>query len=183
MAYAITDKPNTEAPSADYPFGRTRDKSPSLAGTPVTTLTHGDFHQFFAKLMDFAGITPNGLPDNEYSGWQLMEALMALMGGMKTKIVNIGAWNMDSTAIVNVPHGLAGASKIRELSALIISDDGSNASPLVLIDVTGGFGGALVAGATDISLSRPTGSTYDSASYNDAAINRGYIVIKYIEEL
>ena len=37
---------------------------------------YADIHQFFAKLMDYAGVTPNGLPDNDYSGFQLMEALL-----------------------------------------------------------------------------------------------------------
>jgi len=76
MAYSITDKPNTEAPSGDYPFGNIRDKQVSIGGTPVNKLVYADFHQFFAKLMDYAGVTPNGLPDNDYSGWQLMEALL-----------------------------------------------------------------------------------------------------------
>jgi hypothetical protein len=76
MAYAITDKQNIDAPSADYPFGRPRDKTISVAGTPSNLRTNGDWHQFFAKLMDYAGVTPNGLPDNEYSGFQLMEALL-----------------------------------------------------------------------------------------------------------
>lgn len=76
MAYAITDKPRTEAPSGDYPFGRIKDTVGADQGTPVNTLTYGDFHQFFAKLMDWAGVSANGLPDNEYSGFQLFEALM-----------------------------------------------------------------------------------------------------------
>lgn len=72
----LISKPNTEAPNSDYPFGNLRDKSVSLPGTPVNKLVYADIHQFFEKLMDYAGITPNGLPDNEYSGWQLMEALL-----------------------------------------------------------------------------------------------------------
>jgi len=76
MAYAITDKPNTEAPSADYPFGNIKDTVGATPGTPVNKLTYADFHQFFAKMMDWAEVTANGLPDNEYSGFQLFEAFM-----------------------------------------------------------------------------------------------------------
>jgi hypothetical protein len=79
MAYRITDKPNTEAPSTAYPYGNIRDKTISINGTPVNKMVYADFHQFFAKLMDFAGVTPNGLPDNEYSGWQLFESLMVAL--------------------------------------------------------------------------------------------------------
>ncbi len=72
----ITSKPNTEAPSSDYPFGNIKDKQTGIPGTPVNKEVYADIHQFFSKLMDYAGVTPNGLPDNEYSGWQLMEALL-----------------------------------------------------------------------------------------------------------
>jgi hypothetical protein len=72
----LLDKPNVDAATADYPFGSIRDKSNSQGGTPVNTVVYSDMHQFFEKLMNYAGVVPNGLPDNEYSGFQLMEALL-----------------------------------------------------------------------------------------------------------
>jgi len=71
----LVDKPNVVTPDSDYPYGRTKDDDGSNNGTPLNTLTHGDLHQFFEKLMDEADVTPNGLPDNAYSGFQLFEAL------------------------------------------------------------------------------------------------------------
>lgn len=184
MAYAITNKPNTEAPSGDYPFGNIKDKQTGIPGTPVNKLVYADMHQFFAKLMDFAGITPNNLPDNDYSGFQFMEALTSLMGGLKTKVLEIGAWDMDATTSVNVAHGfVSGAANIREVSAIIVADGGASFSPLMGMDFGGGLGGTYVADATNIVLSRVVGGSYDSTSYNDGAINRGYIVIKYKEDL
>lgn len=76
MAYAITDKPNTEAVSADYPYGNIKDTVGATPGTPVNKLVYADFHQFFAKMMDWAEVTANGLADNDYSGFQLFEAFM-----------------------------------------------------------------------------------------------------------
>jgi len=183
MAYAITDKPNTEAPSGDYPFGNIKDKQTGIPGTPVNTVVYADFHQFFAKLMDYAGVTPNGLPDNDYSGWQLMEALTSLMGGMKTKVLEIGAWNMDSDVQKLVAHGLSGSSQIREISAIIIDDTGALRSSLVSADFTGALGGGTGATATDIALTRVTGGLFDSTDYNDGSLNRGYVVFKYTEDL
>jgi hypothetical protein len=38
-------------------------------------LTNGDIQIFFDKLLRLAGITPNGLPDNETNEYQLVKAL------------------------------------------------------------------------------------------------------------
>ncbi len=57
MARSLASKPNTIPPDADYPYGRTKDNDGSNNGTPVTEQTHGDFHQFFEKLLADAGIT------------------------------------------------------------------------------------------------------------------------------
>jgi hypothetical protein len=72
---AITSLPNTTAPDADFPYGRFKDTVGANPGTRVNESMAGDWAQFFAKIMAEAGITPNGLPDSEYSGWQLFNAL------------------------------------------------------------------------------------------------------------
>jgi hypothetical protein len=185
MAYAITDKPNVEAPSADYPYGNIRDKTTSVNGTPVNKIVYADFHQFFAKLMDFAGVTPNGLPDNEYSGWQLMEALMELMGGLKTKVIEIGAWNMDTVASVIVPHGLD-HTKIIEMSATIISDGNFARGNLIGSTQTGALGGFIGINFIDtstLSLSRSDSGVYDNSNFSSTSQNRGFIIIRYKEDL
>jgi hypothetical protein len=70
----LQDKVNTDAPDSDYPFGKVRNDSGIGDGTPVDFDFLHDYTQFFEKLMSESGITPNGLPDNEYSGFQLYEA-------------------------------------------------------------------------------------------------------------
>lgn len=76
----ITDLQNTDAPDSDYPSGRVRDRDAGQNnGTPVDEEMVGDPLQFFNKLMRdslaLGGDPANGLPDNDYNGWQLNDAL------------------------------------------------------------------------------------------------------------
>ncbi|HTH58236.1 MAG TPA: hypothetical protein VL728_19455 [Cyclobacteriaceae bacterium] len=88
MAISILQKPNTDGVSADYPYGNIRDNSGSGDGTPVNKFTNADFHQFFAKIMDAAGIVHNGLPDNSANGFQLYTALKNIIDGDITAAIN-----------------------------------------------------------------------------------------------
>ncbi len=76
MAIGIENYPNIDGPDSDYPKGKIRDNTGAGDGTPVDTEVYGDVHQFLAKLLRMAGITANALPDNEYSGFQYIQALM-----------------------------------------------------------------------------------------------------------
>jgi len=73
MAVGIPNFPNIIPADADYLDGDIKD-APN--GTPVNRSTNGDIQQFFAKLLRVAGITPNGLRDNETNGYQLYDALV-----------------------------------------------------------------------------------------------------------
>lgn len=79
MAIGIQNTDNVDAPDSDYPYGKVRDNDGTGNGTPANTKTLGDFHQYFARLLDIAGISPNGLPDNDYSGFQYFEALLKVI--------------------------------------------------------------------------------------------------------
>lgn len=79
MARNILQLTNVDPADSDYPSGRVRNNPGDNSGTPVNEALLGDMVQFFQKIMVEAGITPNQLPDNEYSGWQLYEAFLALM--------------------------------------------------------------------------------------------------------
>lgn len=77
----LSSKTNVDAPDSDYPYGKIRDNPGNNTGTPINEQVYGDFHQFFERLMDkqqggpLADVVPNGLPDNDYTGFQLFEAL------------------------------------------------------------------------------------------------------------
>jgi hypothetical protein len=75
MARGIQNFPNIISPDSDYPSGRIKDDTGANDGTPIDEETNGDIQEFFAKLMRLAAITPNTLPDNEYSGHQYVQAL------------------------------------------------------------------------------------------------------------
>lgn len=76
MAIALSAKQNVEAPSVTYPYGSIKDNTGLNDGTPVNRAVYSDFHQFFARLLEQAVITPNGLPDNATNTYQYFLALI-----------------------------------------------------------------------------------------------------------
>lgn len=83
MANGLQNYPNIQAPDSDYPDGNIRDKGIAIAGTGVNALVYGDTHQTLAKLLRLSEITPNALPDNEYNGFQYIQALFNLFGNSR----------------------------------------------------------------------------------------------------
>ena len=78
MAIRLEDKQNVNPADADFPYGDVRDKTPTVAGTKWDRNTMSDYIQFFHKMLDEAGITPNGTLDNDYNGFQMYEAFRKL---------------------------------------------------------------------------------------------------------
>lgn len=288
MAYSLANKPNTDAPDGSYNYGKIRDNDGSYNGTPVNTLVYGDFHQFFSKLMDAAGVTANELPDSDDDGYQLYQAFQragrremkpllgilaetfigdpsaltapispyAFLGltwniGMTIllpgyvyyneelffcggftgsisdtavftkvadniivvtdavsgsgdfdyadllfyqsttvsnpnkvikKVIPIGNWNMNTTAGVNITHGISDSTKIVSVSVSIISDNSGVVSDLAKpLDNVTPVAGGYFASATLILLTRVTGGYYDQVAYDTAVFNRGYVTIEYFE--
>jgi hypothetical protein len=96
------------------------------------------------------------------------------------KVIDIGTWNMDSTASVDVAHGLTNTS-IRGVNVLIRSDAGELGQwrPLLAYAAQADNGWYLDDNTpTVIHLFRQTGGAFDSVIYNGSA-NRGYIFIDY----
>lgn len=96
----------------------------------------------------------------------------------------IGAWNMDATVsktkTLTVPTGYIPIS----VSCFIISDDGLYITPINIAESTGGTaaGNCLLnntAGYWVAVAHRFESKFYDSSSYSDAVMNRGYRVITY----
>lgn len=77
MARKLTDVPNTDGATSDYPNGRVRDKVGATPGTTGGEPLFGDIIQLFEKLKIDASITENDLPDNVTNGYQLLTALVA----------------------------------------------------------------------------------------------------------
>jgi hypothetical protein len=153
----LINKPNVDGPTADYPFGVIRDKTSSVGGTPVNTVVYSDIHQFFEKLMDYAGVTANGLPDNDYSGFQLMEALLK---GARPYKATVGYLSQTGTSAPTLT--IFGEDNIGGLSTVYVSPG------VYAIQKTGAF----TVGKTWIMLgqSDPTGIQRAVASSVDAII-------------
>jgi hypothetical protein len=101
---------------------------------------------------------------------------------LRTKIIEIGDWNMDTTATVQVAHGLSDYKKIRGVSAIIISDNDVN-----YLDIhytyanTGNVGGCVTPVGANILLKRADSGNFDNIDYNSTSFNRGWVTIHYID--
>lgn len=205
MARSLENKANVDPADSDYPYGRIRDKTASVNGTPVNEEVYGDFHQFFAKLFAESGLTYNEQPDNDYSGFQYFEALQTVINALialgtslktngvvetgnsvvlKTKVVEIGDWDMDTDSSVNVAHGVADPTKIRSVNVFIRHDTTATIyplsrgdSPLAATPVLSGWVSQI--SGLSITLERTTGGFFDSTVFNATSYNRGWAHIEY----
>jgi hypothetical protein len=99
---------------------------------------------------------------------------------LKTKVINIGDWDMDVTSFLGVAHGLTVAN-IRSVSAMIRDDAGANNYPLVFdADSDGVMDGAVYCAVSNVVMTRVTAGFFDSVDFNATSYNRGWIVIQYV---
>ena len=105
--------------------------------------------------------------------------VLEMMGGLQTKIIEIGNWDMDANASPSViVHGLD-VSKIREFQCVIINDADQSVSQLDRY--TNGLSSGIVNfSPTNILLTRTTGGEYDTTDYDTTPKNRGWVTIKYV---
>lgn len=108
-------------------------------------------------------------------------------GNIKTTF-EIGGWNMNITGggtgtnfkQVTMPFGV-NLAKILSINVSILDDTGTTTTPIDIVSSTcviqGGVGGFTVTNEVDLYIR--TGGLFDSSSYNDDSINRGYITIEY----
>ena len=97
---------------------------------------------------------------------------------LATKTISIGTWNMVSTGIVQINHGItSGQSKIRSIFTLIYNDSGV---PTTIDSGNVGSQAGNIDTWTDtyVQLSRDASGGFNSTLY-DGAANRGYITITY----
>lgn len=105
--------------------------------------------------------------------------ILSVTGGLQTKIIEIGDWDMDTTASLNKNHGVT-LGNIRSINVVIRDDAGSASIPLDY-DLAGtGASGNFAASSTQIQMLRTTGGLFDNTGYNSTSYNRGWITIQYI---
>ena len=96
------------------------------------------------------------------------------------KVIEIGDWDMVATPSPTVAHGLT-RTKIRGMFG-IIRDDADANSYIFGVAQAGGAEVNVwihVIGNTNITVSRRTGSPFDSTDFNSTSYNRGWIIIEY----
>lgn len=128
-------------------------------------------------------ITISSLTSADDRRWKYPIMSEASTPQIRKKVVNIGDWNMQSTASVTVSHGLSRDSII-SVTAFIRTDSGEgggNFRPLNSatnsgLDVNGGV---RVVGSSSVILDRAAGRDFDDTAFNATSYNRGYIVIDY----
>ena len=102
-------------------------------------------------------------------------------GVLATKIIRTEDWDMNGTASITVAHGLT-RTKIRGVAG-VIRDDADAASYILGVAQAGGAEVNIwvhLIGAANITLSRRTGSPFDSTDFNATSYNRGWIIINHI---
>ena len=104
---------------------------------------------------------------------------------LKKKIIEIGAWNMLSTANLTVAHGITGldVTKIRPVKVMINDPTSSGVRPLTKMNITFNIGaisgGVNLITATSVFLNRQSGGDFDIAQFQSTVINRGWITIEF----
>lgn len=142
MAIGLQNMANIESPDSDFPNGNIKDDTGANDGTPANKQTVADIYQFFAKLMRLASITPNGLPDSEYNGFQYVQAVKKLFGrngaiqyvggAASSTVVTPG----NNPSIQYIPTAASG-----HICSLDITDD--EADHLSFVTVTNGSANAV----------------------------------------
>ena len=100
-----------------------------------------------------------------------------LVDGLYTKVIDIGDWNMDSTSLISVAHGVT-AANIRSINALIRNDANTSYYDFAATDANTASR-YILSQSTNIVISRALGGTFDQTSFDSTGYNRGWITIQY----
>jgi len=142
---------------------------PTLDPTTMSDSTTANIHKVrYYKISD--ELTGTGVVD--YADLVFLNDQM-----VRTKIVNIGDWDMDATASVNVAHGLT-STDIVSVDVWIREDVGTVMTPLTY-NTAGTPAGYFRFDGTNVILNRLAAGVFDSTSYDATSFNRGYITIHY----
>lgn len=135
----------------------------SASGQITSTLATGTAPLVVTSTTEVANLTPQQVGD----GTNII----------KTKIINIGDWNMDTTQTVNVSHGLD-SSKIRGVDILIRDDAAANFYRVNSLSLGAAY--TLAMTTTQVVIERAPGQLFDSVDFDSTSYNRGWITIMYV---
>ncbi len=91
---------------------------------------------------------------------------------LKTRVVPIGEWDMDSTDTVIIPFGSNLNFQTIIHMSVIVNNDSQDQKVVGLTGID-----SLFADSGNINISRSIGGIFDNAGFSDISINRGDISI------
>lgn len=154
----------------------------------ISNLTNSIERRLERLKVSRAGDTMTGnltIPNSSASGHAINQGQLFDGVVLKTKVIQIGDWNMDNDVTVVLAHGLADYKKIRSLSAVIRddSDVGYHNIARTNIDGTNSLQGMVrginLANTAQIVVSRATSGFFDSTDFDATSYNRGWVTIVY----
>jgi hypothetical protein len=102
----------------------------------------------------------------------------------RQKVIEIGDWNLDSSVIVNVSHGLS-ASKIIGVTGIIRNDLDTQRYTISQVNEISEYdtiGVAFSYIGSFIQIGRQAGSpTFDTADFDSTSYNRGWLIVSYLD--
>lgn len=97
--------------------------------------------------------------------------------------ISIGAWNMDTTAVLTKNHSLTSTQwkTVRDVQVLIMDDSQAQVNDLNTLNPSGSGAGCgwFNLFSTGFNLTRVTGQYFDDAAYSSTANTRGWITFWY----
>ena len=103
------------------------------------------------------------------------------VGGLNTKVIEIGDWNMDAfVGVSGITHGLT-LSKIRSVSAIIRNDTDNNYRDFQSFTSNETSVHRIEFNSSTINMFRGTLGAFDTTDYDSTSYNRGWITILYTD--
>lgn len=108
------------------------------------------------------------------------------VGGLNTKVINIGDWNMVTTSLVNITHGLT-LSKIVTVTGYITNDAETSGFPITQSNTGGSISPPVAVegwSSTTVILVRATSGPFDHVDFSAVSptiATRGKIVITHTD--
>lgn len=182
-AYIATPPTNIPAPVA-YFSGFTIEVDVGVTNTGAATINAGSLGVVSVLDSDGGALVGGELVAGRTSKLRYDGAAFRLQNQfeLKTKVIEIGEWNMDTTVSVTVAHGLT-LNTIRSVSVIIRDDNDSVYQEFSSsFDVAGTSNSAVQINATNIIILRQNGGFFDSTSFDTMSGdgNRGWITIQYV---
>lgn len=132
--------------------------------------------------MDVITIDSNGNIDfnsGDFSNVDSLSCSSLSVGGTTftpPRTVNIGTWNMLTTGTVDIFVPNTSVGNVRGIQVMIVDDTGIQA-----LDLAQGGNWAIVPSSSQtdlqVRLTRNSGAPFQSSSFDDTNINRGYVVV------